>query len=538
MDMKEKLVKVDLTKYDRNTLEDEYVKVSSRVDELEAKLKWYEGQMRLANQKKYGTSSEKTDTDQGQLYMFNEAELEASETEPEPELEKIHKRGVRKKGNKEYLTEDLPVEVIEYRLSTEEQICPECQGPMHEMSKEIHKELKVIPAQVMVTEHVRYVYACRQCEKEGITVPIITAPMPKPVIPNSLASPSLISFIMTRKYEEALPLYRQEQQLHYYGLEIKRQNLANWMIYSSESHLTHLYARMHELLITKEVIHADETTIQVLNEEGKTPESKSYMWMYRTTKVDDPIVLYEYQPGRSAGYPVKFLKGFKGYIHVDGYEAYSKLLKGPDGEDTGVRLVGCWAHARRKWDEAIKSLPKGADPSLLAVRKGFDYCNKLFELERKFEKYTPEKRYLARIKLSKPLLDEYFNWVLNENITALPKGPLGSALTYSINQRRKLEGFLLDGRLELSNNRAERAIKPFVIGRKNWTFANSVKGAQASAVIYSIIETAKASKLHTFNYITYLLEQLPNIDVTDTDQLDKLLPWTGQLPESCYSKKK
>lgn len=538
METRGNVVKVDLTKYDRNTLEDEFVKVSSKVNELEAKLKWYEGQMRLANQKKYGASSEKTDTDSGQIYMFNEAELEASDVEPEPELKKIHKRGVRKKGNKEYLTEDLPVEVIEYKLSAEEQTCPECQGPMHEMSKEIRKELKVIPAQVMVTQHIRYVYACRQCEKEGITVPIITAPMPKPVIPNSLASPSLISFIMTRKYEQALPLYRQEQQFHYYGLEIKRQNLANWMIYSSEHHLTHLYKRMHELLIAKEVIHADETTIQVLNEDGKTPESKSYMWMYRTTKGDDPIVLYEYQPGRSARYPVSFLKGFRGYVHVDGYEAYGKLLRGPDGEDTGVRLVGCLAHSRRKWDEALKSLPKGVDSSTLAAKKGLSYCNKLFDLERKFENYTPEKRYLARIKYSKPLLDDYFEWALKENAVALPKGPLGKALTYNINQRAKLEGFLLDGRLELSNNRAERAIKPFVIGRKNWTFANCVKGAQSSAVIYSIIETAKASKLHTFNYITYLLEQLPNIDVTDNAELDKLLPWMGQLPESCYCKKK
>jgi hypothetical protein len=295
---------------------------------------------------------------------------------------------------------------------------------------------------------------------------------------------------------------------------------------------------MHELLIAKEVIHADETTIQVLNEDGKTPESKSYMWMYRTTKGDDPIVLYEYQPGRSARYPVSFLKGFRGYVHVDGYEAYGKLLRGPDGEDTGVRLVGCLAHSRRKWDEALKSLPKGVDSSTLAAKKGLSYCNKLFDLERKFENYTPEKRYLARIKYSKPLLDDYFEWALKENAVALPKGPLGKALTYNINQRAKLEGFLLDGRLELSNNRAERAIKPFVIGRKNWTFANCVKGAQSSAVIYSIIETAKASKLHTFNYITYLLEQLPNIDVTDNAELDKLLPWMGQLPESCYCKKK
>lgn len=172
------------------------------------------------------------------------------------------------------------------------------------------------------------------------------------------------------------------------------------------------------------------------------------------------------------------------------------------------------------------------------MRKGMDYCNKLFELERKFEAYSPEKRLMARAKHSQPIVDEYFEWAMKENMTALPKGPLGQALTYSLNQEIKLKTFLDDGRIELSNNRAERAIKPFVIGRKNWTFAASVKGAETSAVIYSLIESAKANKLHTFHYITYLLEQLPNIDLADPAELDKLLPWSDSLPQECHSKKK
>jgi transposase len=346
------------------------VELATEAVELEAKVKWYEAQMLLSKQKTFGISSEKSDSNQ--LVMFDEAECAADENEPEPQLENIHKRGIRRKGNKEYITSELSVETVEYRLTAEEQVCPKCGNSLHEMSKVIRKELTVIPAKVVVTEHVRYVYACRNCEKNDIEVPVITSPMPSPVIKNSLASPSLIAYIMCRKYEEVVPLYCQEVQMFYYGLEIKRQNMANWIIYSWRHYLTHLYARMHELLLQRDILHADETTVQVLYEDQRKPEQKSYMWMYRTGKDYIPIILYEYQPGRGSKHPQAFLSGYQGYLHTDGYEAYNKLTVDTNGHETGVILCGCWAHARRNYDEAIKALPKEKSIEGLAVRRGLD----------------------------------------------------------------------------------------------------------------------------------------------------------------------
>ncbi len=532
MRKRDKTVVKDLTQYDRHQLEEAYVQLSDQVEELAAKIAWYENQLRLSRHQKFGASSEKTDI--SQLNFFNEPEMEADPSAEEPVLEKIRKPGVRRKGNKEIITADLPVEVIEYKLSADEQKCPQCGEMLHEMSKEIRKELTVVPAKVVVTEHVRYVYTCRNCQKNGSankdsSVPVITAPMPRPVIKNSLASPSLISYIMNRKYAEGIPLYRQEQQLDHYGLEIKRQNMANWIIYSSEHYLRFLYERLKSRLVTEGVLHADETALQVLQEPGRAAETKSYMWMYRTGQDQTPIILYEYQPDRAGEHPKEFLRGFSGYLHVDGYPGYHKV--------EGVTLVGCWAHARRKYDEALKALSGVEKIQKTHSAKGLELCNQLFSLEKKFESLTPVKREKKRLSESLPLVDAYFVWAKELYPCALPESPLGKALYYSLNQEEKLRAFLLDGRLELSNNLGERAIKPFVIGRKNWLFANSQKGAAASAVMYSIMETAKANKLNPYEYLKYLLEQLPNLDLEDPYAVDKLLPWNKGLPDICRTKK-
>lgn len=521
-----KTKKINLTEYTREELENQFVKLSTQVEELSAKIAWYEEQYRLSREKKFGASSEKTAPEQ--LSLFNEAEVETVLFHTEPKIEEVlvnYRK--KKKGHKEKILQDLPVETIEYNLTKEEQICPQCSAPLHEMSKEIRKELKVIPAQVIVTEHVQYIYACRNCQKNEIKTPVITAPMPVPVIKNSLASPSLISYIMTRKYVEAIPLYRQEQQLRHYGIELSRQTLANWMIYSANNWLKPLYQRMHQHLKQKEVLHADETVLEVLCEPDRPAATNSYMWMYRTSSDSEAIVLYDYQEGRSGEYPKGFLQGFNGYLHVDGYAGYHKVP---------ATLVGCWAHARRKYDEALKALPEGF--AGVSSKEGLEYCNHLFAIERQLEDVSFEERYIQRLKLSKPILEAYFAWAEMQQQRSLPQSYLGKAVTYSLNQREKLQNFLLDGRLELSNNRGERAIKPFAIGRKNWLFSNTPKGAAASAIIYSIIETAKENGLMPFNYMTYLLEKLPNIDLQDTTQLDKLLPYYTDLPVSCISPKK
>ena len=508
-----------------HTLQNKYALLEQNYEELTAKLNWYEEQFRLSQQRRFGTSSEQTDSNQ--LSIFNEAEKESRPEKEEPTIEEITYKRKRNKGLNKKSFDDLPVEVIEYHLEESDKICPNCGSPLHEMSKEIRKELTIIPAQVKVVEHVRYVYACRQCEKDNTSTPVITAKMPNPVLPGSFVSPSLLAYIMNRKYSEAVPLYRQEQQFKNFGIDLSRQNLANWIIHGANHWLVHIYDRMHYHLLKETVIHADETTMQVLDEEGKKPTSKSYMWLYATGMYSTPIFLYEYQPSRAKKHPKEFLKGFNGFLQTDGYQAYNAV------ED--VTLVGCFAHARRGFTDTLKALPKDSTLSRTNAEEGLEFCDKLFKLEKEYRKenLTPEEIYIKRLEKTKPILQDFLSWLKTKEKQVLPKTSLGKAISYCLNQWDKLTAFMQDGRLEISNNRAERAIKPFVIGRKNFLFSKSPKGAQASAIVYSVIETAKANNLNPFYYLTYLFEKLPNIDLESTDELDKLLPWSDSIPGNC-----
>lgn len=495
--------------------------------ELTAKLNWFQEQFRLSQQKRFGSSSEQTHPEQ--LQLFNEAESDAKPDLNEPTIEEITYRRKKKQGHREEQLKDLPVKTIEYRLPQEEQICSCCGEDLHEMSTEVRQEIEVIPAQVNLVKHVRYVYACRRCEREDTKTPIVTAPMPAPVLPGSIVSPSAMAHIMTQKYVDGMPLYRQEQQLSRLGIELSRQTLANWMIQGSERWLQVIYDRMHKHLLQKDILHADETTLQVLREPGRSAESTSYMWLYRTGREGPAIVLYDYQTTRAGKHPRKFLSGFKGYVHVDGYAGYNGL---PD-----VTLVGCFAHARRKFDEALKALPAEQRNAPVAAKEGLAFCNQLFAIERELQDATPEERYQARLERSHPILEAFSAWLKYQTPRVLPKSALGQAIAYCRNQRDKLEAFLKDGRLELDNNRGERSIKPFVIGRKNWLFSNTPKGAKASATIYSIVESAKENGLNPYRYLQYLFERLPNIDVQDNSALDELLPWSSSLPQECFIKK-
>lgn len=491
--------------------------------ELTAKLKWYEEQFRLSKQREFGASSEKTNPDQIELSLFNEAEITADSKVEEPTIETITYKRKKAKGQRELMLENLPTETIEYRLSDEEQVCSCCGESLHEMSTKVRKELQVIPAQVKVLEHVRHVYSCRHCERNDIKTPIVTAPMPAPVYPGSLASASAMAYLMNQKYVEGMPLYRQEQQLARLGVTLSRQTMANWMIYGANTWLSPLYDRMYEKLVGQDVLHADETTLQVLKEPGRSATSSSYIWLYRTGRDAPPNILYDYQQTRASKHPSKFLSEFKGYLHVDGYAGYNGL--------SHVTLVGCWAHARRKFSEALKVLPENATGSGETAKKGLGFCNQLFAIERDIKDKTQEERYNIRLERSQPVLNAFSVWLREQTPRVLPKSALGQAIKYCRNQWNRLEAFLKDGRLEIDNNRSERSIKPFVIGRKNWLFANTAKGAKSSAIIYSIVETAKENGLNPFYYLTYLFERLPNIDTNDTNQLDQLLPWSSVIPK-------
>ena len=297
------------------------------------------------------------------------------------------------------------------------------------------------------------------------------------------------------------------------------------MIQASERWLKQIYERMREHLLTKDILHADETTLQVLHEEGRNPSSTSYMWLYRTGREGPPIILYDYQTSRASKHPARFLKTFKGYLHADGYGGYNDL--------PNVTLVGCWAHARRKFDEALRALPANLKNTPTAAHEGLDFCNKLFAIERKLQDETPEERYKKRMELSRPVLDAFKEWLKYQTPRVTPKSALGQAIAYCRNQWDKLEGFMKDGRLEIDNNRSERSIKPFVIGRKNWLFANTAKGASASAMIYSVVETAKENDLNPFEYLKFLFEKMPNMNLEDKEAFDEILPWSESLPKYC-----
>lgn len=313
-----------------------------------------------------------------------------------------------------------------------------------------------------------------------------------------------------------VPLYRQEQEWNRNGIPLSRQTMSNWLIKCTEDYLVPIYDRLHEQLVRQEVLHADETTLQVLHEEGKLPQSKSYMWLYRTSgDAKYPIVLYEYQPDRKGERPRDFLKGFHGYLHADGYSGYHRL-------QNEITVVGCWAHARRKFDEALKGLPEKARPGSLSLRAK-QYCDKLFELESQFRELSADKRFLKRQEQSKPLMEEFFQWLRAQH--ASTKSTFGSAAEYVLGQQKYLARYLLDGRLEISNNRAERSIKPFVIGRKNFLFANTARGAKASAVMYSLVETAKENGINPYDYLVWVFKAAPGMELSQSPSLaDQLTP--------------
>ena len=496
-----------------------------RVQELEKLNDWYEKQLKLNRQRMFGASSERSEyAGVEQLNLFNEAEAEKQPISPEPTLEEITYKRKKKKGSREKLLKQLPVETIEYTLPGSEQICPQCGNAMHVMSKEVRKELKIIPAKVSVVEHVSYVYACRNCEKTGIKTPVVTALAPKALIPKSLVSPNVMAYIMSQKFVNSMPLNRQEQDFRRFGVSLSRQTLANWMIKGAQL-LQPLADTMKAELLKKEVLHADETTLEVLCEPDRPAQTTSYMWLYRTSGCDVPIVLYDYQEGRSGIFAKEYLKGFKGYLHTDGWGGYHRL------EERGVTLCGCWAHAKRKFNEALVVINNRQDS---LETKGLAYCTALFDIERKAEDLSAAQRYDLRQKESKPLAEKFFEWAAHQlYISNTPKNPVGVAMQYAVNQKKYLLSFLEDGRIELSNNRAERSIKPLVIGRKNWLFCNTPSGAKSSALIYSIVETAKENGLIPYAYLKFVFEQ---IQLHGTVQFEDLLPWSSQIPDCCKLK--
>jgi len=502
----------------------------------QAELVWFREQNRLAKQRQFGHSKD-SGPEQLALFHFNEAEQYADLKMAEPVLampEQLpslpRRRGRKQIGKRQAFWDKLPKKTTRISIPEEERLCSECGTELHKMSEEVRRELRVIPAQFWVEEIVREVYVCQNCVGVGAPSPIVTAVAPIPPIEKSFASASLLAYIADMKYSMGLPLNRITKMLNRMDLNLNRQNLPNWMIQIAELWLKPLYDEMHRQLLQRSVLHSDETHIQVLREPGRKPETKSSMWIYTSAKSDDQqsIILYDYQETKAAKWPKSFLDGFSGYLHVDGASSYEAAqLK-------DVVLVACLSHARRGFMDTLKAAPKGVSAWGTHAARGVEFCDMLFDLEREYDtlKLTHEERHAERLLYSKPVMDAFYDWLLAERPNIPAKFLLGKAVAYCLNQWPKLVNFLLDGRLEISNNRAERAAKAFVMGRSAWLFSNSPRGADASAVTYSVIETAAANNLKPFDYLKWLLEEMPQIRLT-SENLQVLLPWSPLVPQSC-----
>ena len=490
---------------------------------------WLLEQLKLSKKKLFGRSSEQAEQmvmDQLSLTM-NEVEayiFGMNSAGKAPVAVKAHERK-RQSGNVlDVVPEGTPTEVVEHRLPEDERICSACGSKLVEIGKEVRRSLMMKPAKFWVREDVYYTYACKNCEQETGEANIVKAARGPALLPGSFASAEAVAHIVIQKFVMYSPLYRLEQEFNRQGLRLSRQTMANWLLNISEKWLRPVYDTLREQLCREPVLHADETTLQVLKEPGRSSTSKSYMWLYRTSGcAKQSIVLYEYQPTRKAEHAEAFLKGFSGWLHADGYQGYHKLPE-------NIRVVGCWAHARRKFDEALQTLPKEMQRDAPAVI-GECYCPRLFKLEQAFAELTPEERYEKRLEQEKPVLDALLSWANEMQANTAPKSALGRAIHYLLEQWPYLTRYLEDGRLELSNNRAERSIKPFVMGRKNWLFANTLGGAQASAVIYSLIETAKENGLDPYRYLLWVLQNAPQLSETDTAWAEQFTP--ANAPQEC-----
>lgn len=505
--------------------------LTKEIHELNKKLELLMEQIILANNHRFGRKTEViSDPNQicfkevnGEIVFFNEAEAVCDLSADEPDdLELRPKRGTKTKGKKVADISGLPINVIEHYIPSEELDAKYGANGWKRLPDSVIKKYKFIPAKVEIDEHHVGVYAIKN---DGT---VVKAPHPKSILNGSLVSSSLAAAIMNGKYVNAVPLYRLEKEFERYGLKITRQNMANWMIRLGESNLAVMYDYLHKKLYDYHVIQADETPVLV-NKDGRPAGSKSYMWVYRSGYMyqDKPIVLYEYQKTRNASHPLEFLKDFKGVCVTDGYQVYHTAEK----QLEGLTIAGCWVHARRKFEEAEKVIPKDKKKDSLAYLI-MKQIQAIYREEGKLKDLTSEERLKQRQVVIKPLVDALFVYIKLHKEEVSSVNTLGKAITYALNQEKYLRVFLEDGDVPMDNNASERAIRGFCIGKKNWQVIDTINGAKSSAIIYSIAETAKANNLKPYEYFEYLLEEISqHIDDKDKSFLDDLLPWSPTLPD-------
>ena len=486
-------------------------KLETLNQQLTERVQRFEEVLNIAQHQRFSPSSE---TYEGDGQIFNEAEQVETEAEQTseretPGLEAASQQPTNEpvKPRRPRIAPELPrVEVLH---DIDHKTCSCCGHALHRMGEDVSEQVEFIPAQIRVIKHVRPKYSCRMCEREGTSVAIQIADVPPSIIPKSMATPSLLAQIVSNKMHYGLPLYRQENMFSEAGIELSRQTMSRWLITCADR-LQSLMLLMKAELLKQPVLWADETTLDVLD----VDKSTCYMWVYGCgveSSTGPKLVLFDYQDGRSGTHAVQFLEGYSGYLQVDGYPGY---------EQTSATLAGCWAHARRKFIEAQQAQGKGktgkADWAL-------NHIQKLYALESKLKTQSFEVKQQQRQQVATPLLKQLWDWLEKSKDTVPKESAVGKAITYTQNQWPKLIRYIEDGRLTIDNNRAERAVKPFVIGRKAWLFANTRTGATASATLYSMVETAKINGLEPYKYLTALFEKLPTAN--NQEALAKLLPY-------------
>ena len=507
-------------------LENKIQEQQAQIEELKRKLEHMNEVFANAQRTRFGQSSEQKSYVLGkdQLSLFNEAEEAQDHKAEEPTSDTVliaaHER--KKKRSQAEMLNQLPEEEVLLEIPEEQLVCGKCGGKMKPIGKKfLRHEMQIIPKQIKLLAYYAVTYACDSCEKDTGFAHITSVKPPVPLMKHSLASASTVAYIMTQKYVDGLPLARQEKIWAREGISLSRATMANWVIQCSQSWLKPLYKHMKQELLTHSVIHADETVVQVLKEEGKPATSESRMWLYASAALlRHQVRIFEYQPDRSGKRPESFLRGFAGCLVTDGYAGYNQVQN--------VTHCGCWAHARRKWREAM---PEGATVKTSKAAVGFQYCNKLFAEERKCAPNHPKYRQEYRQNRELPLLEEYYAWL---NTVHPEKGSkLEEAVRYSLNQKQCLMAYLDHGEVPISNNLAENAIRPFTLGRKNWLFCDTPKGAEASAIVYSLVESAKANGVEPFAYLQHVLVQLPYLGKTHShEELETLMPWAPYIQQN------
>ena len=511
--------------------------LTAEVRSLNEKMQLMMEQMVLANRNRFGRSSEKMeDASQisfmevdGTIVFFNEAEAVCNLDAPEPEqLEVPTLHPVKKKGKKEQDMSGLPIERVDHYMTEEELTAEFGKNGWKQLPDAISRRYRFVPAKVEVEEHHIGVYSDK---KDGH---MVKAKHPRGLLHGSTVSPTLAAAIINGKYVNAIPLYRLEQEFRRYGLAITRQNMANWMIRLGEEYLSVLYDYLHRKLYDYHVIQADETPVLV-NHDGRPAGSKSYMWVYRSGYMypEKQIILYEYQRTRNAFHPREFLKNYSGICVTDGYQVYHTLEK----EREDLTIAGCWVHARRRFDEALAVVPKERQKesaSYLILKQ----IQTIYRKEGKLKDLSSEERLSQRQVAIKPLVDALFAY-LKQHESEVGTEKLKDAFSYALNQEKYLRVFLTDGDVPMDNNASERAIRGFCVGKKNWQMIDTINGAKASAIIYSIAETAKANNLKPYEYFEHLLTEIPkHMDDSDRSFLDDLLPWSEKLPDVVRKPKK